>query len=280
MYGWKKDIVSWSVGDTLYLSVPFTWMLNDAEISAKKHKGRVIAGGPAVKLIGAPWADETPDECPYDVLAMHNPLATYTTRGCPNRCGFCAVPKIEGAFRELVDWKVAPVICDNNFLAASEKHRNTVYEKLVQAKFPKIDFNQGLDAYLITEEDAKALGSLNAKVRFAFDNRSDEDAVIRAVELARRYGCKDFGVYVLIGFRDDPDDARYRLEKIRSLGIRPNPMRYQPLDSVQKNSYVGPNWTQRELNKMMRYYSRLRFLEHVSYDEFEYTRDETPLFPE
>jgi len=51
--------------------------------------------------MGAPWADDTPDEAPVDVLRLHNPDATFTTRGCPRACPFCAVPRIEGKFREL-----------------------------------------------------------------------------------------------------------------------------------------------------------------------------------
>jgi hypothetical protein len=85
---WRKGIARWTCGRTLYLSVPFTWLLDDARRLAEAHSGKVVAGGPAVKLMGAPWASETPDECPFDVLAMHNPCATFTTRGCPNRCGF------------------------------------------------------------------------------------------------------------------------------------------------------------------------------------------------
>ena len=99
MYQWSKGIASWKVGNTLYLSVPFTWLMLEAHGMATEHKGKVIAGGPAVKLIGAEWA-KTPETCSYNTLAFHNPCATFTTRGCPNKCKFCAVPKIEGDFKE------------------------------------------------------------------------------------------------------------------------------------------------------------------------------------
>lgn len=146
MNQWRKGIVKWEVGKTLYMSIPFSWLLKDAELVAQSHKGRVCVGGPAVKLAGGiSWA-ETPDTVPYDVLSMHNPLATFTTRGCPNSCSFCAVPKIEGDFRELDTWKPNPVICDNNLLAATNHHFRRVIESLKQ--FPSCDFNQGLDARL------------------------------------------------------------------------------------------------------------------------------------
>jgi len=71
MNQWRKGIASWKVGKTLYLSVPFTWLMGEAESMAKAHKGKVVAGGPAVKLMGAPWAD-TPNIVPFDTLAFHS----------------------------------------------------------------------------------------------------------------------------------------------------------------------------------------------------------------
>ena len=75
---------------------------------------------------------------------------------------------------------------------------------------------------------------------------------------------------MLIGFRDTPENARYRLEKVRSWGIRPNPMWYQPLNARKKNEYVAPGWAELELARMMDYYSRLRWYEHIPYEDFEY----------
>jgi hypothetical protein len=50
-------------------------------------------------------------------------------------------------------------------------------------------------------------------------------------------------------------------------------MRYQPLDSTEKNSYVAPGWTEKELRKMTKYYSRLGWLGNVcTYDEYDYLR--------
>ena len=228
MYNWRKGIASWKVGKTLYLSVPFTWMMEDARKMALEHKGKVVAGGPAVQLVGAPWAD-TPESCPYDTLAFHNPCATFTTRGCPNKCGFCAVPRIEGDFRELDDWKPAPVVCDNNIMAASKKHFERVIDRLKD--FPLVDFNQGLDARLFTKWHAEQLARLKGvKVRFAFDHINNETSTFTAIQTSREAGLKNFGIYVLIGFRDTPEDAHNRLETVRSWGIWPTPMRYQPLE--------------------------------------------------
>ncbi len=271
MNQWRKGIASWKVGKVLYQSIPFTWLLPQAEAEARDHKGPVVAGGPAVNLLGAPWA-LTPETVPFDTLAFHNPLATFTTRGCPNHCSFCAVPQLEGDLQELPSWKPAPVVCDNNLLAASKKHFERVIDSLIP--FPACDFNQGLDARLFTLHHADQLARLKRPhIRFSWDSIKTESMVADAVNLCKKYGFKDIGIYVLLGFKDTPEDAHYRLETVRSWGLFPNPSRYQPLDALTKNSYIAPNWTEKELRKMMKYYYRLSWIGNVcTYEKFDYLK--------
>jgi hypothetical protein len=261
MYQWNKGIASWKCGETLYISVPFTWLMDEAQKMASLHKGPVKIGGP-----GTMQPNQTCDG--FEPILFHNPSATFTTRGCPNGCKFCAVPKLEGDFREISNFRPAPIICDNNFTAASRKHQERVVDKL--KSFPFIDFNQGLESGRFTPEFADLIGQLKCKVRFAFDHISFESKVKDAIDLCRKRTTKDIGIYVLIGFNDTPEDARYRLDLVRSWGIRPNPMRFQPLDAKKKNEYVARGWTELELARMMKYYDRLRWLEHIPYDDFEY----------
>lgn len=271
---WNKSIAQWEIGDTLYLSVPFTWLLPRAKHEAQWFEGPVMAGGPAVDLMPDMISDvaKVGEPCPVDPLPFHNPLATFTTRGCPNSCRFCAVPKIEGDFREIEDFKPAPIVCDNNFLASSRAHFDHVIDRL--KPLPYVDFNQGLEADLLTPYNARRLAELqHVKIRFAFDHINDESSVVDAIHLAEKHGLTDIGCYVLIGFRDTPADARYRLDKIRELGYRPTPMRYQPLDAIEKDSYVSPSWTECELKRMRRYYSKLRWFEHIPYEDFDYQTD-------
>jgi hypothetical protein len=178
-------------------------------------------------------------------------------------------------FFEDDNYRPAPVICDNNFSACTRKHQALVVQK--QQVFPLTDFNQGLEARKFTPELADLLGFIKCKVRFAFDAWGAEAAVKDAIDLCRSRTTKDIGVYCLIGFNDDPESARARLELVRSWGIRPNPMRYQPLTAKEKNVYVHPNWTESELTKMVHYYSRLRWLEGEPYER---ETDQIPMFEE
>ena len=267
---WKKSVVSWHKGDTLCLSVPFTWLMERAKQMAYRHSGPVWVGSPAVRLLGKPqWCSS---DCPDDdesALERHNPQATFTTRGCPNACPFCAVPRIDGKFRELQEWPIRPIVCDNNFFASSRKHIEKVIDSLKDLEY--VDFNQGLDAKLFTDWHADQLARLRSvKVRFAYDSAGMESKVADAVKRARKHGLHDLGCYVLIGYRDTPADAVHRLEKVRSWNIRPTPMRYQPLNAMRKNVHVAEGWTEELLRKGMKYYSRLRWFEHIPFKEFKY----------
>jgi hypothetical protein len=259
MKQWRKGIATWEIGSTLYISVPFTWLMEDAQKIAALHKGHVFIGGPGIMK---------PSECDMvEPILFHNPLATFTTRGCPNRCAFCAVPKLEGEFRELPNFRPSPVVCDNNFLAASRGHIRNVVDSLKRFKF--VDFNQGLDAKRFTPDIADMLGELKVKVRFAFSAEEDGKYVKDAIDICRKRTTNDIQVYCLLNYNDTPSEAQRRLELIRSWGVLPNPMRYQPLDAREKNSYVAPGWTEYELKRMVRYYSRLNYWGNgIPYDEF------------
>lgn len=258
MYSWNKGIATWQVGKTLYISVPFTWLVGEAEKIAIRHKGEVLIGGPGLMQ---------PTQCEgFRPVIFHNPCATFTSRGCPNACPFCAVKLLEPEFNEDDDYIPAPTICDNNFTATSRKHQERVVQK--QKQFKLTDFNQGLEAKKFKPELADLLGTINVHIRFAFDHWGEETAVHDAIKLCRERTTKNISVYCLIGFNDNPESAKARLELVRSWGIRPNPMRYQPLDTKEKNSYVHPNWTEQKLTDMMRYYARLRWLEHIPFEEY------------
>lgn len=282
IYPWTKKLIKWKINNTLYMSMPFTWLIKEAKQNALLHKGKVIIGGSGAKLMKdkIDWA-EIQEDSVFDTLSMHNPLATFTTRGCIKNCKFCAVPKIEGEFRELTDWKMAPIVCDNNLLASSRKHFELVISSLTH--LPVIDFSQGLDASLLKDWHLDQFRRLKkVKIRFSFDNIKEENIVLAAIEKCQKASLPDIGVYVLINFKDTPEDAKYRLELIRKVGAMQFPMRYQPLDCIRKNSFVEIGWTEAELRKIVLYYSRSIWYGHVDYDDFErypYREQET-LFTE
>jgi len=268
---WSKRPIVKREGDRVYVSVVFTWHLPDM-IRLKDYyedQGKeVIIGGPAAKLYY-----NLDEASPINFLNIHNPYATFTSRGCPESCNFCAVPKIEGPLRELRVWEPKSIICDNNFLACSKKHFDGVIDKLKSLEW--IDFNQGLDAKYLTDYHISRITELKLhKLRLAWDDINDEVQFMDAAQklIKARIPKRKTSVYVLIGFTDTPEDALYRLKMVKDLGFYTTPMRYQPLDCLEKNSYVGKNWTNELLTKYMRYWSNRRIVETIPFEEFDNTR--------
>lgn len=260
------------------ISVAFTWCLQEAHQRAVWWSSQgytVRAGGPAVKLMPEILEDVADTTWPRlaDAITLHNPDAVFTSRGCIRRCKFCAVPIIEGDLQELPPemWEPRRIVCDNNLLACSQKHFDLVVDRLKPLK--NIDFNQGLDARLLTKYHADRLAELRMyALRLAWDHIDLGNDFMAAYEKLRKAGFpkKAIRCYVLIGYNDTPEDVLFRLRTIWNMGIQPFPMRYQPLDALEKNTYVGEHWTEKELARYMHYWARLRWTASVPFDEFDF----------
>ena len=271
MTDWPRTYVEWTDGDTAYISVPFTWDLPavyQRAVWLRASGYKVRAGGPAVMLMPKYLSDVADTAGEVDALPRHNPDAVFTSRGCVRRCPFCAVWRIEGELRELEDWEPRPIVCDNNLLACSMAHFDRVIDRL--KPLSGVDFNQGLDARLLTKHHADRLGELNCIVRLAWDWTPLESEFRKAVAMLRKGGTPKsrMRVYVIIGYKDTPEDALYRLQAVRGMGLMPNPMRYNPLDVLRRDNYVGENWTDDLLRQYMRYWANLRFTAAVPFNEW------------
>ncbi len=269
---WPKKTIEWVEDGTAYLSVPFTWNLPDVYprcVWYRQQGYKVRAGGPAVALMPGYLAGVAEIGGEVDALRRHNPDATFTSRGCPNRCNFCAVPKIEGDIVELPKWIPGSIVCDNNLLACSRSHFDKVIDSL--KPLPGVDFNQGLDAHLLSSHHIDRLLELDLRfIRLSWDHISMEAIILNAIDRLLGAGLpkSKIRVYVLIGFDDMPDDALYRCQALKDKGILPNPQRYQPLDTLKKNSYVGSNWTDRTLADFVRYWSKQIWLSPIPFAEY------------
>jgi hypothetical protein len=118
-----------------------------------------------------------------------------------------------------------------------------------------VDFNQGLDARLISQkpELAKFLASIClSPVRLGYDFLAMRKPYENAVRLLAEQGFKEFTNYMLFNFNDTPRDLYDRLwvnaNLNKELGIRITgfPMRFIPMDKVSRR-YVAPGWHWRYL---------------------------------
>jgi hypothetical protein len=204
----------------------------------------------------------------YDLLSgidkwkSWNKSILFTTRGCIRKCPFCVVPQLEGKLKVMIEdiqdfdypGHDEVILWDNNLLASPQW--NLILEKLSDVGL-NVDFNQGLDARLIDEKKAAAIAELRTRtVRMAYDNLSEKNAAHNAVKVLGDAGVRKRKVlfYVLYNFfskkgqfTDTPEIFLEILRDIGKIGCSSFPMRYEPLNSLNKNKFVSPLWTQERL---------------------------------
>ena len=184
----------------------------------------------------------------------------FGTRGCIRKCAFCAVPRLEGktsgpaeGIRGLVNpGHEKVVLWDNNILGVPNWLDVVAELKELDVE---VDFNQGLDARLITEDVAQELKGLRIRpIRLAYDLLSERNALQRAIPALAAAGFrrKKIVVYALFNFRDTPEDFLARVIDLLTWGVACYPMRYEPLNSLVKNKYVSPHWTAGQLEIVAR----------------------------
>lgn len=238
------------------------------------------------------------DDIDY-IYPYHDAYFLSATKGCGMKCGFCAVQKLEPTYIPYMDIKQKMkeidkqfgvkkdlLLMDNNVLRS--KDFDQIIDDIIDMGFEKgatyinpktgkevrryVDFNQGLDAYLLTEEKAKRLGEIALKpARIAFDHIEDRKKYEEALLLCAKYGINDLSNYVLYNsekfsgkgqkYRADrpkdlydrmritldiKDDINKKLPDGQKVEAFSFPMRYIPLSSTERG-YVGSEWNAKYL---------------------------------
>lgn len=265
---WPKKPVTWIENRTLFVSIPFTWDLPAVRTMLQQRSiewDNAVVGGPAVRLVpnhfyGIPDVIEG-DDYP-GALQKINPRATRTTLGCIRNCGFCGVRRLEGDFRELDDWPDLPVICDNNLLAASDRHFDRVIERLQGHQ--EVEFSFGLDCRLLTPARAAKIATIKSikkrGVRIALDDISYMDKWVDAVGMLLVAGIakRNIASFALIGFNTGPVEAWGRCKYIEDHGVRALPVWFHPLDAFAKNivtrNQEALGWNDYERRRIMQWF--------------------------
>lgn len=226
----------------------------------------------------SPIAEYTPDYSLLDSVSRRylpeNAYFVRVSKGCVRKCKFCAVPLLEPIFgylqsvsdqlrivNERYGERQNLVVLDNNILALGclpeviEDIRRQGFQKgsMFSKRQRTVDFNQGIDARLVTPQIAKQLSSIClSPVRLAFDHDTVESKYRHAVHLLAKEGFVEFTTYVMFNFDDTPESFYRRLqvnlELSMELGVRITgfPMRYIPIDDVSRR-FISGKWTWRYL---------------------------------
>lgn len=155
----------------------------------------------------------------------------FLTRGCPRGCSFCHVAPKEGK----CSYKVADLsefwrgqkkiqLLDPNTLACPEW--KDVLQQLKDSG-AKVDFNQGLDIRMMTEEKAKMLSQIKIEaIHFAWDRYEDKEIIQPKFKMFRassKISAHNLLVYVLCGYHEKrimPEDLE-RIYWLRDNGFAP-----------------------------------------------------------
>ena len=118
-----------------------------------------------------------------------------------------------------------------------------------------VDFNQGIDARLVTLPKMKRLAEINIRpLRIAFDHYSQRDIYIRPARIAAECGIDDLSNYLLYNFDDRPDELYHRMRinvdlcEELDVKIYSFPMKYHPVRDPQyfrNRDYIGVHWNRK-----------------------------------
>ena len=217
--------------DEVYISVTFTWDIAKAKDLATQWRSFAT-----IVRVGGPAFDD-PGHIFIPGIYLKQGV-TITSRGCPNKCPFCLVPKREGRIREL-PIREGNVIQDNNLLACSDRHIKKVFRMLRTQKH--IDFNGGFEAARVTDKIVGELLSLRIyQIWLAYDTPGSEKSLLKAVEKLKKYfPRRKIRCYVLIGYKNDTlIEAEKRLKWAYSIGTLPFAMKYRTPGTEWKGTFL------------------------------------------
>jgi hypothetical protein len=225
--------------DKVYMSKVFTF---SPDVATCIQSDEVIKGGTGydttVKL--PPDIDDmAPD---YSIYLQFKEAYGFLTRGCIRNCPWCIVPKKEGDIKfaanieTILQCRKSAILLDNNILAYFGAKE--ILQKIVKLGVA-VDFNQGLDARLVTEEIAKILSKIKwiRYIRFAYDTKEQLKPLLHASGLLNKYGIKNENIFVYC-LLNELEDSYNRINEVKRLGMNPYA---QPYRDFTRNQII-PQW--------------------------------------
>lgn len=250
---WHKsqgDQVEWYTPfeqyDVVYMSKIFSFTEDFGQwITNTKH---IVKGGTGYDIhsvLDKEMEYMTPDYSIYPSVDKKTAYG-FITRGCPNKCKWCVVPRKEGNVRPYmdvddiaVDGRTNLILMDNNILAS--EYGLEQIEKIIDRKY-RVDFNQALDARLVTDDIAKLLAKVRWLdfIRFGCDTQKQIKECERAMAMIDGHKGKaaQYLMYTMID--KDMNEAYNRLmyfrknKNVRIVG--------QPFRDIDNPHQIIPQW--------------------------------------
>lgn len=250
---WHKsqgDLVEWynpfDQYDIVYMSKIFSFTPDYGQwITNTKHIRKGGTGYDLYSVLPEDMEFAVPDYSLYPSIDNKTAYG-FLTRGCPNKCKWCVVPRKEGNIRPYmdvddvaVDGRTNLVLMDNNVLACD--YGLEQIQKIIDRGY-RVDFNQALDARLVTDDIAKLLAKVRwiDVIRFGCDTPRQIEECEEAMSMIDSYrkNPAQYLMYTMIG--NDFDEALNRLSHWKTFKrVR---IVAQPFRDVDNPHQIVPQW--------------------------------------
>ena len=253
---WHKrngDDVSWydifGEYDRVYMAKVFTHTPDYTQ--AIPNANEIVKGGTGYDVTSRLPEDAekiVPDYSLYPYIDKKTAYG-FLTRGCIRKCPWCIVPKKEGTIQPYQDVdeiavgvRTNLILMDNNILAAGDYGMDQL--RKIAEKGYRIDFNQAMDARLVTDEIAQILANIKWMdyIRFGCDTPSQVRDCDDAIERIRKYGYNgSFFLYTIL--RGDIKECFSRVNHWRDekYNGKVRPFAQPELDFSTKRQII-PQW--------------------------------------
>lgn len=198
----------------------------------------------------------------------------FITRGCPNKCSFCVVPKKEGRIRPYMDIdeitqggrRPKVHLMDNNSLACDFGIEQLV--KIVDKGY-RVDYNQAIDSRLITPEVADLLARVHwlEPIKFGCDSPKQIETCERAMSLidscCEKIGRKPRNYLLFTIIMGDVHECYERISHFKAFSrVR---VHAQPMREFNNPRQFIPQWQK----DMARWADRKEFWRSCDFKDFE-----------
>ena len=180
----------------------------------------------------------------YSLYNINDTAYGFITRGCSRNCEFCHVYSKEGKTHKVAElgefWNGQRniVLMDPNILMY--RNADIELEKLAETQ-AYIDFNQGIDARLLTPEICKLIGNCKIKqVHFAMDHYNGCTEIADKINLFKTitgFSRSKITVYILVNFDSTISEDIERINLCRKIGVTPYVMRYDKTELKRGSIY-------------------------------------------
>lgn len=234
---WYNPLLAWKYPyDKVYMSKVFTFT---PDYLHPVNASEIIRGGTGYYYPdgGQPLPPEIehiyPDYSLYSEWTKDTAYG-FLTRGCPRGCEFCIVGDKEGRrsrkvanLSEFWHGQKNIVLLDPNTIACPDW--KDILQQLIDSK-SWVDFSQGVDIRLMTEEKAEMIKRIKVKnIHFAWDRYEDKNKIIPKFRMFKEltgWDKRKMTVYVLVNYDTTIEQDLERIYTIRDMGYWPYVMIY------------------------------------------------------